>query len=364
MPKAVEDDRAKLAAAKTAEEKAYYERRIAQTRDFLSEMRGLLDRAAGHHLPGQPGAARQGATTCIWRFEGAGTRLATLSCSARKEGHRERRLAHGFLPYVGDGYPREWARTLKSVGEFEFEQIIGATGGAARTGQDGADDGLHRRAGGRIETGKRRGPRRGGVAAGHHSGYVEVAPARRVRGVRFGFAAALRRVPPSTTPAKFWLTASRKTWRSTYRDSGEDVAGMAGTKVDSEAQVVNRDELVPLYRVVLLDDDVHTYDYVIEMLQRLFLLSTVDAFRHAVEVDSTGRTLVITCELPQAEFARDQIQGYGPDWRMAQSKGSMAAVVEPAAASRCGGVALAQHVNDAVASDAAREDYQAGVGGR
>jgi ATP-dependent Clp protease adaptor protein ClpS len=106
---------------------------------------------------------------------------------------------------------------------------------------------------------------------------------------------------------------------------------MAGTKVDSEAQVVNRDELVPLYRVVLLDDDVHTYDYVIEMLQRLFLLSTVDAFRHAVEVDSTGRTLVITCELPQAEFARDQIQGYGPDWRMAQSKGSMAAVVEPAA---------------------------------
>jgi ATP-dependent Clp protease adaptor protein ClpS len=106
---------------------------------------------------------------------------------------------------------------------------------------------------------------------------------------------------------------------------------MAGTKVDSEAQVVNRDELVPLYRVVLLDDDVHTYDYVIEMLQRLFLLSMVDAFRHAVEVDTTGRTLVITCELPQAEFARDQIQGYGPDWRMAQSKGSMAAVVEPAA---------------------------------
>ena len=106
---------------------------------------------------------------------------------------------------------------------------------------------------------------------------------------------------------------------------------MAGTKVDSEAQVVNRDELVPLYRVVLLDDDVHTYDYVIEMLQRLFLLSMVDAFRHAVEVDTTGRTMVITCELPQAEFARDQIQGYGPDWRMAQSKGSMAAVVEPAA---------------------------------
>jgi ATP-dependent Clp protease adaptor protein ClpS len=106
---------------------------------------------------------------------------------------------------------------------------------------------------------------------------------------------------------------------------------MPGTQFESEAQVVSRDELVPLYHVVLLDDDVHTYDYVIEMLQRLFLLSTVDALRHAVEVDSTGRTMVITCELPQAEFARDQIQGYGPDWRMPESKGSMAAVVEPAA---------------------------------
>jgi len=47
---------------------------------------------------------------------------------------------------------------------------------------------------------------------------------------------------------------------------------------------------VPLYHVVLLDDDVHTYDYVIEMLQKLFLLPVADAFRHAVEVDSTGRT--------------------------------------------------------------------------
>ncbi len=106
---------------------------------------------------------------------------------------------------------------------------------------------------------------------------------------------------------------------------------MAGTKVEPEAQGVNRKELVPLYQVVLLDDNVHTYDYVIEMLQSLFLMSTVDAFRHAVEVDSTGRTIVITCELPQAEFARDQIQSYGPDWRMAESKRSMAAVVEPAA---------------------------------
>jgi ATP-dependent Clp protease adaptor protein ClpS len=48
-------------------------------------------------------------------------------------------------------------------------------------------------------------------------------------------------------------------------------------------------------------------------------------------VDATGRTRLITCELPEAEYARDQIHGYGADWRMPRSKGSMSAVVEPVA---------------------------------
>jgi ATP-dependent Clp protease adaptor protein ClpS len=65
------------------------------------------------------------------------------------------------------------------------------------------------------------------------------------------------------------------------------------------------------------------------MLQKLFLFSESIAYQHAVEVDTTGRTIVITCERPQAEFARDQIQAYGADPRMAKSKGSMSAVLVP-----------------------------------
>ena len=91
-----------------------------------------------------------------------------------------------------------------------------------------------------------------------------------------------------------------------------------------------KEELVPLYHVVLLNDDDHTYDYVVDMLQHLFLLSAAQAFHHAVEVDTTGRTVVITCERPQAEFARDQIHAYGADWRLPRSKGSMSARIEPA----------------------------------
>jgi ATP-dependent Clp protease adaptor protein ClpS len=86
----------------------------------------------------------------------------------------------------------------------------------------------------------------------------------------------------------------------------------------------------PLYRVVLLDDDDHTYDYVIEMLQKIFIMTGDQALRHAQEVDARGRTVLITCELPEAEFGRDQIHGYGPDWRLPRSKGPMSAIVEPA----------------------------------
>ncbi|MCS7025046.1 MAG: ATP-dependent Clp protease adaptor ClpS [Bryobacteraceae bacterium] len=97
-----------------------------------------------------------------------------------------------------------------------------------------------------------------------------------------------------------------------------------------QSQQSTQDVLVPLFHVVLLNDDDHSYDYVVEMLQRLFLLSEAQAYQHAVEVDTVGRTIVLTAELPVASFAREQIQSYGADWRLPESKGSMTAILEPA----------------------------------
>ncbi len=88
---------------------------------------------------------------------------------------------------------------------------------------------------------------------------------------------------------------------------------------------------LPPYHVVLLDDNDHSYDYVIEMLMRLFGHSLEKAFRMACEVDLTGRVIVETTGKERAELKRDQIRTYGPDWRIEHSPGSMAAVVEPAA---------------------------------
>jgi ATP-dependent Clp protease adaptor protein ClpS len=105
---------------------------------------------------------------------------------------------------------------------------------------------------------------------------------------------------------------------------------MPQTLTPPQTFTTEREEHAPLFRVVLLDDNDHTYDYVIEMLQKIFIFTLEEAYRHAEEVDATGRTVLITCEKPQAEFARDQIISYGADWRLERSKGSMSAIVEPA----------------------------------
>ena len=105
---------------------------------------------------------------------------------------------------------------------------------------------------------------------------------------------------------------------------------MARTAVLPDIESRERDESTPEYHVVFLDDNDHTYDYVIEMLQTLFIFSLEQAYRHAEEVDRVGRTILLTCGQPEAEYARDQIIAYGPDQRLPRSKGSMSAIVVPA----------------------------------
>jgi len=87
---------------------------------------------------------------------------------------------------------------------------------------------------------------------------------------------------------------------------------------------------IPPYHVVLLDDDDHSYEYVIQMLAQLFGHSLETAFRMAVEVDSMGRVIVYTTHKEQAELKRDQIESYGADPAIPRCKGSMSALIEAA----------------------------------
>lgn len=105
--------------------------------------------------------------------------------------------------------------------------------------------------------------------------------------------------------------------------------GGTGTAV-VEAPSVPARRLAPQYHVILHNDDLHTYEYVIRMLMQLFGKTTEQAFHHACEVDVTGITIVETTTLERAELKRDQIKAYGKDPLMLASPGSMYATIEPA----------------------------------
>lgn len=106
--------------------------------------------------------------------------------------------------------------------------------------------------------------------------------------------------------------------------------GTPVTEAEEETIEKTRTIHVPRFHVILWDDNDHTYDYVIEMLMKLFGHRRETAFRMAVEVDTSGRVVVDTTTKERAELKRDQIHAYGADWRIPHCKGSMSATIEPA----------------------------------
>ena len=83
------------------------------------------------------------------------------------------------------------------------------------------------------------------------------------------------------------------------------------------------------WKVVLFNDEEHTYDYVVEMLTGVCKLSRENAFRCAVEVDMTGKTIVFYGTQSDCDAVCAKIVSYGPDHRLPQSMGSMNAEVQP-----------------------------------
>jgi len=103
---------------------------------------------------------------------------------------------------------------------------------------------------------------------------------------------------------------------------------MSQVAVVEEQEAVTSKTTGGPWKVVLWDDDHHTYEYVIEMLMEICQMSLAKAFSHAVEVDTQKKTIVFSGELEHAEFVQERILGYGPDPRMTNSKGAMTATLE------------------------------------
>jgi ATP-dependent Clp protease adaptor protein ClpS len=76
---------------------------------------------------------------------------------------------------------------------------------------------------------------------------------------------------------------------------------------------------LPPYAVIVLNDDLHTFQYVIETLQKVFGYSKAKGFLLAERIHVVGRAAVWTGPKEVAELKRDQIRGAGPDLHASKS---------------------------------------------
>jgi ATP-dependent Clp protease adaptor protein ClpS len=70
--------------------------------------------------------------------------------------------------------------------------------------------------------------------------------------------------------------------------------------------------LLPLYAVVLHNDDVNSMDFVVQvLLTSVPSLTEPEAVKIMLEAHNEGKAVVIVCVYEQAEMYRDRVRSYG-----------------------------------------------------
>ena len=115
-------------------------------------------------------------------------------------------------------------------------------------------------------------------------------------------------------------------------DSGEGPIVTTMTAPKSRTVPTTETRRQPPYNVVILNDEEHTFDYVIDLLTKLFRHALPTAEALTWEIHNRGRAIVYTTHKEKAELKRDQVLACGADPRMAISKGPLGCYIEPAEA--------------------------------
>lgn len=97
---------------------------------------------------------------------------------------------------------------------------------------------------------------------------------------------------------------------------------------ETAVQTEEKKKPAPLYRVILWNDDVHTFDYVIHMMQKIFGYTKIKGKAIANLVHHHGKVTVAILPMETAEFKRDQIRNFGPDILVDNCHSSMFASIE------------------------------------
>lgn len=124
LPKGIEENRQNLAKARTAQEKSFYQKLVAEQEAYQKEAAKLslelptvtVDKTMILH---------DKAHSLHFAFCGrAHTAGDVVIFCPEKRVVATGDMIHGFLPYMADGYPREWPKTIDVVGGFAFNHIV------------------------------------------------------------------------------------------------------------------------------------------------------------------------------------------------------------------------------------------------
>jgi ATP-dependent Clp protease adaptor protein ClpS len=87
---------------------------------------------------------------------------------------------------------------------------------------------------------------------------------------------------------------------------------------------------LPPYAVVVLNDDLHTIDYVIETFIKVFGYAPEKCYQLALAIHTQGRAIVWSGPKEVAELKRDQIRSAGPDLHASKKvEFPLGVVIEP-----------------------------------
>jgi ATP-dependent Clp protease adaptor protein ClpS len=87
----------------------------------------------------------------------------------------------------------------------------------------------------------------------------------------------------------------------------------------------DKTRLTPMYKVILLDDDVTTIDFVVEMLVSLFRKPRDEAVKLTNEVHNSGSAIITITSLERGELYVEQVKS------LARPRGfPLTATLEPA----------------------------------
>ena len=84
---------------------------------------------------------------------------------------------------------------------------------------------------------------------------------------------------------------------------------MPATSIESKPDTTTR--LMPMYRVLLHNDDVNDMMHVVRSLCETFRIETQDAAKIMTEAHETGCALCVVEPMERAEFHRDKLQAFG-----------------------------------------------------